>query len=340
MQYRCLIAMTASLAVLSGCASRTEYTGPPITLVEAPRVEPVAEDGDLGDAVGADPADTAPEDLGEVPALRSIAEHLDDAPAADRSMVQSAAAERIRSLVHFRYLPGTVYQIDTQPGFLTALVLEKGEHVVARAAGDTERWLVEETSVGEGQWQQVTLLIKPTTAPLVTNLLVTTNRRLYQIELLAHQATDASYQSLVAWKYAGPMVTAGADWDGARAGRGADAATAPPAADIAVGVATDLSELDFEYRVRPAARRAPRWTPQQVFHDGAKTYIKFPPHVMQTEAPPLFVRNGKEDQLVNYRVVGDTYVVDRVVDLAVLKIGKVKADQVVIEYAGDYFGEL
>ena len=42
-----------------------------------------------------------------------------------------------------------------------------------------------------------------------------------------------------------------------------------------------------------------------------------------TEAPPLFVmgRNG-DAQLVNYRVKGDWYIVDRLFDKAELRIGE------------------
>ena len=48
---------------------------------------------------------------------------------------------------------------------------------------------------------------------------------------------------------------------------------------------------------------------------------------------------SRDDELVNYRVVNELYVVDTVVDTAVLKVGKDEADQVVIAYEGGFFGE-
>jgi type IV secretion system protein VirB9 len=40
------------------------------------------------------------------------------------------------------------------------------------------------------------------------------------------------------------------------------------------------------------------------------------------EAPALFVLRDKETQLVNYRVKGDTYVIDRLIDAAELRVGQ------------------
>ena len=322
---------------MAGCSPHPPYNGPPIQLMEVERAKPDPVDGEPEAPMSAEELDA---DLGELPPLRSIASHLESQRITDQTVVQPQDAERVRSVINYRYHPGTVYQVDTQPGFLTALVLEPGEQVIARASGDTERWLVEETAVGSGPHHQVTIIIKPTTAPLVTNMLVTTDRRMYQIEMLANNGPDAAYQSLIAWRYGQNAIIPGIDWPGAGGTQRADRGGEPRGNEADLVLASDLSELDFDFKIMPVqSRRAPRWTPQQVFHDGAKTYIKFPAHALQLEAPPLFLRVGKEDQLVNYRVIGETYVVDRVFDTAVLKVGKAKADQVVIEYVGSFFGD-
>ena len=192
---------------------------------------------------------------------------------------------------------------------------------------------MEEVPLGAGTNVRSTLLIKPTVAPLATNLVVTTDRRLYQLELLADASAEAKYQSLVSWRYTDrPIAVGGLRWEGASA---ADAEESPTRAS---GIAADVGSLDFNYKIFAKKRsRTPRWYPQQVFHDGAKTFIRFGPHSLQSEAPPLFARIGGEDTLINYRVIGDTYVVDRVLDVAVLKIGKDKADQVIIQYEGSFF---
>ena len=61
----------------------------------------------------------------------------------------------------------------------------------------------------------------------------------------------------------------------------------------------------------------------RVFDDGQKVYIEFPARLDQGEAPPLFVVGPLGDsQLVNYRVRGARYVVDRLFAAAELRLGQ------------------
>ena len=65
-----------------------------------------------------------------------------------------------------------------------------------------------------------------------------------------------------------------------------------------------------------------RWRPLRVFDDGSKTFIQFPPGLKSSEAPALFVVSSHGNQLVNYRVKGDYYIVDRLFDEARLIVGE------------------
>ncbi len=50
--------------------------------------------------------------------------------------------------------------------------------------------------------------------------------------------------------------------------------------------------------------------------------MEFPPDLGTTEAPPLFLVGEKgQAELVNYRVKGVYYVVDRLLDVAELRLG-------------------
>lgn len=63
--------------------------------------------------------------------------------------------------------------------------------------------------------------------------------------------------------------------------------------------------------------------------DGRKVYIQFPARLDQGEAPPLFALDGRgKHQLVNYRVRGTYYIVDRLFAAAELRFGE-KPQQVV-----------
>jgi type IV secretion system protein VirB9 len=101
----------------------------------------------------------------------------------------------------------------------------------------------------------------------------------------------------------------------------AEAAEARP---VAVGL--DLERLNFGYRIEGDD---PPWRPLRAFDDGRRVLIEFPASLATGEAPPLFVQgdNG-ETELVNYRVRGRYYVVDRLFSVAELRLGG-KKQQVV-----------
>jgi len=65
------------------------------------------------------------------------------------------------------------------------------------------------------------------------------------------------------------------------------------------------------------------WRPLRAWDDGNKVYIEFPARLDQGEAPPLFVVGPLGDnQLVNYRVSGNHYIVDRLFAAAELRLGE------------------
>jgi len=60
-----------------------------------------------------------------------------------------------------------------------------------------------------------------------------------------------------------------------------------------------------------------------VFDDGQKTFIQFPDALTTSEAPALFITSREgTTQLVNYRVKGTYYIVDRLFDRAELRVGE------------------
>jgi len=106
-----------------------------------------------------------------------------------------------------------------------------------------------------------------------------------------------------------------------------DAATT--AAPIASGLA--IEGLNFNYAI---SGDKPAWRPVRAFDDGRQTFIEFPPSIATGEAPPLFViGEDGEAQLVNYRVAGRYYVVDRLFGAAELRLGTKKQKVVRIEMA-------
>jgi P-type conjugative transfer protein TrbG len=197
----------------------------------------------------------------------------------------------------YDYAPGALYEVYAAPGYLSTILLEPGEAIVTVAAGDTTRWMVEETTSGDLADPRTLLLIKPTRAGIRTNIVLATDRRTYLIEAIAVQGS--TYSAQTAWRYS-------------------DREPQHNSAGIS-GVA--LEDLNFRYRIDVTRGRSPPWRPVRVFDDGRRTYVEFPLDIAASEAPPLFLRDGAQVALVNYRVAGNRYVIDRLFDVAELRLG-------------------
>jgi P-type conjugative transfer protein TrbG len=233
----------------------------------------------------------------------------------------------INSAMFYDYMPGAIYEVHTSPRFISTIALRPGEKLISKAAGDTVRWVMGETQQGTGSNAQTLVFVKPIKGELRTNIVLTTDQRTYMLEAISHNS-DA-YTSIVSWNYPrdqlAELSTAGILADGGQGGGAIDG-------DISV------DNLNFAYRIKPVKPRgrAPAWMPERVFDDGHKTYIQFAPDLGTTEAPPLFViGENKQAELVNYRVQGRYYVVDRLITAAELRLGTKEQQIVRIERKRD-----
>ena len=218
----------------------------------------------------------------------------------------------------------TLPSIVCAPLYVCDVALQPGEVVNDVNTGDKDRWDVVPATSGAGAVQTTHVIIKPHDAGLATNVIVTTDRRTYVLKLLSRQA---DWMPRVAFTYPDD---ADRQWAAYRARQDAPRATGHEGASAAEGggvLATGeaLASLDFNFRVDGDR---PRWRPVRVYTDGVKTYIQLPAAVATAEAPAL-VALGEDggEQLVNYRMVGDRYVVDRVLDHAVLLTGVGRSQQ-------------
>jgi len=214
----------------------------------------------------------------------------------------------VNAALYYDFEPGRLYTVNTSPRFLTAITLRPGEKLISKAAGDTVRWVLGETVQGTGPGQQVIVFVKPVRGALRTNIILTTDQRTYLLDAVSQEGD--TYTSVIAWNYPQEQM------------REEQAARATAAQSVVAETAID--HLNFDYSVKAVhARHAPRWQPLRVFDDGLKTYIQFPANLGASEAPPLFLIGPKDQaQLVNYRLLGGYYVVDRLIDVAELRLGE------------------
>ncbi|EMF4364356.1 P-type conjugative transfer protein TrbG [Klebsiella pneumoniae] len=192
--------------------------------------------------------------------------------------------------------------------WFSEVALQPGEQLVGAgpvAAGDTVRWIIGDTESGSGATRQIHILVKPTRADLMTNLVINTNMRTYHMEL---RSTERTYMASVSWQYPQDQLIA-------LRRQNAEAQAAQP---VASGV--DLANVNFRYAIE--GDRAP-WRPLRAFDDGRQVFIEFPRGIGQGEMPPLFVvgPEGNTSELVNYRVRGHHMIVDRLFAAAELRFG-------------------
>ena len=312
----------AALLAITGCATHHGKPPPAIHLDEVALQQPVMPALDPPTLSVSDEATIV-----EVPKLLPLPGQLvpvdtdkrtiDGDPrsrvarANEEALVTPSRDGYLNAIQVWPYAEGALYQLYTSPGRVTAIALQPGETLTAVSAGDTARWIVGDTSSGSGNDRRVQILVKPTRTDLKTNMVITTDRRTYLLDL---NATANTWMASVSWDYPRDRLTALTN----------AAANAEAAAPIASGLT--LEQLHFRYAI---TGDTPPWRPMRAFDDGEHVYIQFPSGIAQGELPPLFVVGPAGDaQLVNYRVRAPYYVIDRLFGAAELRLGGNKAQVV------------
>jgi type IV secretion system protein VirB9 len=205
--------------------------------------------------------------------------------------------------VVYPYLPNRVYQIFTAIEQLTAIQLEPGEELRSPpASGNTDVFEVQFTYSQENGKPRAQIYIMPFVAGKHTTLFINTTKRTYSFTLYSYQNT---FMPLVSFTYPLQIQEAVQRQIEAR--------------DNDIYISGRLVDMDFNYLIIPHSPHKPRWMPSLVFNDGLKTYIYFPSAGRASFAPVLFEVNSKDERvIVNYRVKGTYYIVDRVLSRAEL----------------------
>ena len=221
--------------------------------------------------------------------------------------IQPTRAGYLNAIQVYPFSDGALYQVYAAPGEITDIALEPGEQLVGPgpvAAGDTVRWIIGDTESGIGAAKRIHIVVKPTCADLITNLVINTDRRTYHLEL---RSAEKTYMASVSWAYAADQLIALRRQN----------AAAEAAAPVATGV--DIGALNFRYSIEGDNAA---WRPLRAFDDGRKVFIEFPRGIGQGEMPPLWVIGAEGGaELVNYRIQGHHMIVDRLFAAAELRLG-------------------
>ena len=240
---------------------------------------------------------------------------------------------RTPNRVLYPYDEGPEPVVDCAPLRTTDIQLRAGETITDAALGDSERWMATPASSGDPRNPVPHLAVKPQQPGIETNLTIYTTGHIYHLTLRS-RGRSATHE--VEFYYPDELLAEMKAADAAAA-RAKEESAIDPSGDsdgggVAKAVAVDPGRLNFSYDISGA--NVP-WKPVRAFDDGTHVYIQVPPAMKTSEAPALMIAAAGGSQMVNYRVSGDYYIVDRLFERALLVSGVGREqDRVTISYAG------
>jgi type IV secretion system protein VirB9 len=191
---------------------------------------------------------------------------------------------------------------------LSVIQLEDGETPIGQPyLSDTLRWEItgDVWRTNEGKSVQL-IMLKPMEVGLKTNMIVITNRRIYQFVL---SSTNNSYMPMIKFRYPFEMqfITERVIAEREQAAREKEAGY----------------YLSYNYKIVAgwviSGWFKPEWTPVEAWDDGHKTYIRLPRMVLQKEYPVIF---EKRNYIVNYRLQENVMILDKLVEDVTLRLNR------------------
>lgn len=266
----------------------------PVLSEDMPVISPEEAAADLPPEIP-EPASLKPERPAEPVTPREASKILAEANSGARQRAAPGAFSEATLL--YTWEPGAIYELQTSPDFVSTLLLEPGEVLIDIAAADTARWSVSNTLSGD----RALLIVKPSAPRLKTNIVLVTDRRAYLIEAVS--AAGEVYTAQAAWTYPAPPAPPSAP----------EPKPEPPPRPV-----------HEDYVLKAPRKGPPLWMPEKVWDDGRRTYVQFPEDIAASDMPPLFIRTAEGLELVNYRINGRRYEIDRIFTEAELRLGRKK----------------
>jgi P-type conjugative transfer protein TrbG len=189
------------------------------------------------------------------------------------------------------------------------VALQPGEVINSIHVGDKVRWSIMPALTGTGADRTTHIIVKPSDAGLISSILVYTDRRIYSIKLVS---TQTQWTPMTGFTYSETMQAAWAHY-GAAMGVGNT-----PVASAAI------PDPGISYSISGSAS----WKPTSVYSAAGKTYLVFPRSLQYGSAPALIGYaddagwfSSPSEQMLRYRVAGNTYMIDGLPEHFALVVG-------------------
>ena len=216
---------------------------------------------------------------------------------------------------------------------LCDIALQVGENVKDVMIGDP-RWKVQPSISGTMPSHQIHAIVKPSDVGLETSLMISTDRRVYNVTL---KSSGENYMPRVSFTYPGSDSTR--SWDRFIEEQLAHADNLQVSKAVAqqnikeesisngpprLGV--DVDDLNFSYSIKGNYE----WKPTRIFDDGIHTYVDLPDVALSGDVPVLVVSPfDKQNEIVNYRLRNNRYVIDGITSHISLIRGVGREQQIV-----------
>jgi len=194
--------------------------------------------------------------------------------------------------------------------------LEPGEHITGEpAAGDRVRWIIDSSKAGP-DGNTTLIVVKPKDCNISTNLVIPTDRRIYDLDLDAPSCGRGAstnpkpeYTRHIRFYYPDAPVDATST-------SVAEQTSATVGWNSAYRIKRDRRGLFGLFGHKPVDFP---WQPSRIADDGAHVYIALPATATQYASPVLYaIEDDGSRTIVNYAVRRDGYVTDRIFHRGIL----------------------
>lgn len=201
------------------------------------------------------------------------------------------------------YKEGSVYQVITQTYHSTLILFEPGEVILETPyVSEPDVWRFSRGIGLKNGVPQHHLVVKPDYSNLNSTLVVVTDRRVYQMELVS---TKTTYMPTVQWLY--PQTIA----DGETWKQYQEEKLFTEEGNVR------RDQVSFDYKMRHSVFKIPTWLPTQVYDDGQRTYIILNDKSLLTEYPAVF---NEKNEIINYRVKDNIIIIDNLIEKVTLNL--------------------
>lgn len=196
------------------------------------------------------------------------------------------------------------YRIITRAGYITTIILNPDENLIHAEVGDATRWSIQTYYTGTSKGMSPAVSIKPFIPELKTNLVLSTDKRLYNLML---EANMNAYSPVVSFEYPQEIELAKVKKDYLKSQE----------------KKVNINSINFNYTWKKNTKVP--FTPESVYDDGETTYILMPEKVNVTQIPILFIKDEQTGEAVSVRHRYDPntrlYTIDRLIEQAILRYG-------------------